>query len=217
MKTSGELENRISDDFARVFCGTAPSRANARRDKLLDAARTLFAERGFHGTGVAQIAKASGVLVGQIYRDFANKEEIVAAIAARDLEAFLVEDELARAVAANDTVAVRAWIRAFVAGKAKKDRRLACEIMAEAMRNPRIAAVHRAIQERVRRDLTRALETLAPGPARAAERAVVVEVILTIGGGIFQFGASDGSDLDAAVTDRLIALVDRELDALVAG
>lgn len=216
MEASDELENRVSDGIARVFCCAAPTRADARRDRLLDAARTLFAERGFHSAGVAQIAKASGVLVGQIYRDFANKEEIVAAIAVRDLEEFLAEDELARAVEVSDTVAVRAWIRKFVAGKAKKDRRLACEIMAESMRNPRIAAIFRAIQDRVRCGLARALETLSPGEARAAERALVVEVILTIGGGIFHAGAADGAALDPAVAERLIALVDRELDALVA-
>jgi AcrR family transcriptional regulator len=215
MKASDELENRVSDGIARVFCCAAPSRADARRDKLLDAARTLFAERGFHQTGVAQIAKASGVLVGQIYRDFANKEEIVAAIAARDLEDSLDEDQLARAAAARDVPAVRAWIRNFVAGKAKKDRRLACEIMAESMRNPRISEIFRAIQERVRCTLTRALEALAPDEARAADRALLIEVIMTIGGGIFHVGALDGASLDPVVADRLIALIDRELDSLV--
>ena len=112
---------------------------------------------------------------------------------------------------------MRAWVAKFVAGKAKKDRRLACEIMAESMRNPRIAAVYRAIQERVRCELIRALETLAPGDDRAAQRALAVEVILTIGGGIFHVGANDGADLDPAVTDRLIRLVENELDALVGG
>ena len=56
------------------------TRAEQRRARIIAAARTLFAENGFHNTGIAQIAKQSGVLVGQIYRDFANKEEIVVAI-----------------------------------------------------------------------------------------------------------------------------------------
>jgi AcrR family transcriptional regulator len=217
MKASDELEHRVSAGITQPFlCCAAPTRADARRDRLLDAARTLFAERGFHATGVAQIAKASGVLVGQIYRDFANKEEIVAAIAARDLEESLKEDELACATAARDVPAVRAWIRNFVAGKAKKDRRLACEIIAESLRNPRISAIFRAIQERVRGTLTHALEALAPDAASAGERALLIEVIMTIGGGIFHVGSLDGVSLDPAVADRLIALVDRELDSLVA-
>ena len=55
----------------------------------MDVARTLFTEQGFHRTGVAQIAAASGIKVGQIYRDFADKEAIVAAIVESDLAAFL--------------------------------------------------------------------------------------------------------------------------------
>ena len=214
--------NRVSDRIARVFCCSAPSRADARRDKLLDAARTLFAERGFHQTGVAQIAKASGVLVGQIYRDFANKEEIVAAIAASDLQESLGEEDLARAAESGDTAAVRDWIRRFVSAKAKKDCRLAAEIMAESMRNPKIAELFRAIQARVRCSLSRALEALAPGPTRASDRLLTAEVIMTIGGGIFHVGAYNAGEdgracLNPAVEARLIALVDREVDALVAG
>jgi AcrR family transcriptional regulator len=218
---AGILDNRVSDGIARVFCCTAPSRADARRDKLLEAARTLFAERGFHATGVAQIAKASGVLVGQIYRDFANKEEIVAAIAASDLQESLGEEELVRAADAGDTAAVRAWIRRFVSAKAKKDCRLGAEIMAESMRNPKVAEIFRAIQQRVRASLTLALEALAPGAARAGERHLTAEIIMTIGGGIFHVGAYySGADgracLDPQLEGRLIALVDREVDALLA-
>ena len=44
------------------------SRAQQRRDKVVDVARRLFASQGFHATGMAQIAKESGVAVGQIYR-----------------------------------------------------------------------------------------------------------------------------------------------------
>ena len=55
-----------------LHCGMekAPSRADLRRSHLLETARQLFAERGFHQTGMAQIAAASGIKVGQIYRDF---------------------------------------------------------------------------------------------------------------------------------------------------
>ena len=216
MDASDDLENRVSDGICRVLCCSTPSRADARRDRLLEAARALFAERGFHSTGVAQIAKASGVLVGQIYRDFANKEEIVAAIASRDLEASLAEAELERAAQAGDVAAVRAWIRRFVTAKVDKDCRLAAEIMAESMRNPRIADTFRAIQRRVRCSLSRALESLAPGLAREHERALTAEVILTIGSGIFHLGAADGVRVGPEVAARLIALVDREVDALIA-
>lgn len=217
MDASEDPENRVSDELEELFCSASASRAEVRRDRLLEAARTLFTERGFHGTGVAQIAKASGVLVGQIYRDFANKEEIVAAIVARDLKTSLAEDVLACAAAAGDMAAVRAWIRRFVTAKVDKDCRLAAEIMAESMRNPRIAETSRAIQHRVRGNLARALGALAPGPEREHERMLTIEVIITIGGGIFHLGTADGVRIGPELAERLTALVDREVDALIAG
>ena len=56
---------------------------------MLDTARKLFIENGFHGTGVAQIAARSGIKVGQIYRDFSSKEDIIAAIVNSDCRSFL--------------------------------------------------------------------------------------------------------------------------------
>ena len=85
-------------------------KANARREKVVQAARVLFAEQGFHATGMAAISQASGVLVGQIYRDFANKEAIVAAIVERDLDEYLREGELHETCACDDPAALRAWV-----------------------------------------------------------------------------------------------------------
>ncbi|WP_164518929.1 TetR/AcrR family transcriptional regulator [Sphingomonas sp. ABOLG] len=82
---------------------------------MIQAAREAFAATGFHGTGMAQIAQTSGIAVGQIYRDFANKEAIVAEIVARDLEDFLSERGLCAAGATGDPAVVRAWIGQFVA------------------------------------------------------------------------------------------------------
>ncbi len=48
-----------------------------RRDHLLDAALTLFAERGFHGTSIPDLAAAAGVAAGSIYRHVASKEQLV--------------------------------------------------------------------------------------------------------------------------------------------
>lgn len=43
----------------------------------MDAALALFADRGFHGTNVPDIAKLANVGTGTIYRYFKNKEELV--------------------------------------------------------------------------------------------------------------------------------------------
>lgn len=48
-----------------------------RREQLLDVALGLFAERGFHGTSIPEIAAEAGVAQSSIYRHFASKEELV--------------------------------------------------------------------------------------------------------------------------------------------
>ncbi len=48
-----------------------------KRRRILDAALRTFAERGFHGTAVPEVAAAAGVGTGTLYRYFANKEALV--------------------------------------------------------------------------------------------------------------------------------------------
>jgi AcrR family transcriptional regulator len=51
-----------------------------KREAILDAALTLFAERGFHGTSVPDIARLAKVGAGTIYRYFEGKEALVNAL-----------------------------------------------------------------------------------------------------------------------------------------
>lgn len=51
-----------------------------KRERILEAALGLFAERGFHGTSVPEIAEAAGVAAGTIYRYFESKEQLVNAL-----------------------------------------------------------------------------------------------------------------------------------------
>ncbi len=48
-----------------------------KRRLILDAALVAFAERGYHGTAVPEVAAAAGVGTGTLYRYFANKEALV--------------------------------------------------------------------------------------------------------------------------------------------
>lgn len=56
------------------------------REKILDTARFLFNERGFHQTSMAELASAAKVSVGQIYRVFKSKEDIIHALVAVSAE-----------------------------------------------------------------------------------------------------------------------------------
>src|SRR3954466_366118 len=57
-----------------------------RRAQILEAAMVCFAKRGFHQTSMHDISAEAGVSVGLIYRYFANKEAVIAAMADRHKE-----------------------------------------------------------------------------------------------------------------------------------
>lgn len=59
---------------------SAAAHADDKREAILAAALSLFAERGFHGTAVPEIAERASVGAGTIYRHFENKEAIVNAL-----------------------------------------------------------------------------------------------------------------------------------------
>jgi AcrR family transcriptional regulator len=159
-------------------------RSAARRRHLLETARTLFVEKGFHQTGMAQIANASGIAVGQIYRDFANKEAIIAAICEADLAGWLEEDKLEAAVAAGDSQAIRDWIEKIATEEpSTEDRRMMCDLLAEVGRNPIIAEINRKVDVRLRTSLEAALVSLAPG-ASAERRSTMMDFIISISWGM---------------------------------
>ncbi|MCK5254567.1 MAG: helix-turn-helix transcriptional regulator [Deltaproteobacteria bacterium] len=47
-----------------------------RREEILKAAESVFAQKGFHNSTVAEIAKESEFAIGTIYQFFKNKEEL---------------------------------------------------------------------------------------------------------------------------------------------
>jgi AcrR family transcriptional regulator len=52
----------------------------ARTQQILEAARQVFAERGFHGTRMSDIAQAIGVSQGTMYHYFRSKDELFLAV-----------------------------------------------------------------------------------------------------------------------------------------
>src|SRR5215475_5525124 len=52
----------------------------ARRNQILDAATTVFAEKGFHRATIRDVAKAAGIADGTIYIYFENKTALLMGI-----------------------------------------------------------------------------------------------------------------------------------------
>ena len=60
-----------------------------RREQLLDIGRTLFAEKGFDGTSVEEIADKAGVSKPVVYEHFGGKEGLYAVVVDREVRRLL--------------------------------------------------------------------------------------------------------------------------------
>jgi AcrR family transcriptional regulator len=74
---------------------TQAERSKATRDALIEAARALFAERGYADVGTEEIVRAAGVTRGALYHHFEGKRELFEAVYER------VEAELAQQIASG--------------------------------------------------------------------------------------------------------------------
>ena len=61
-------------------------RAGGNREQILDAADTLFRERGFASVSVQEIAEAAGLTKGAPYYHFTDKEELLVEVLVRSME-----------------------------------------------------------------------------------------------------------------------------------
>jgi AcrR family transcriptional regulator len=138
-------------------------RAQARRTQILDAAADCFREHGFHGASIARISKAAAMSAGHIYHYFDNKEAIIAAIVARDLEHLLSLTTSLRS--AHDVL--EAMLAAAAAGAENnleaQEAGLQLEIVAEAARNPHVADIVRQADLSCRTSLAETLRLLRRG------------------------------------------------------
>ena len=80
--------------------------ADQRRRQLLDTSRTVFAERGFHGTSMDDVADAAGVTKPVLYQHFRSKRALFAELLS-DIGDHLLDDWRTATLAGNgprDTV-----------------------------------------------------------------------------------------------------------------
>jgi AcrR family transcriptional regulator len=81
------------------------SKANTR-DRLLAAARRVFARSGFHGASVEEIASEAGFSTGALYSNFDGKEDLFLVLMEREIDEHA--REIADAVSARSSVSERA-------------------------------------------------------------------------------------------------------------
>ena len=188
----------------------------ARTRQILDAARVCFSRHGFHGASMARIAAQAQISVGHIYRYFESKEAVVAAIAEEDL------DEAVEVLAAVDGDPHRLASRlldGFLTCHTAAKTGLWLEILAEAARNPKITAIMRQTEARIRTHMRLALTRGCRGcpEADAAAMDVRIDTVFALMEGVnlrrFKQGAELAPAQLRAVQATLAAVLATPLDA----
>ncbi len=65
----------------------------ARRDAIVDTSARVFAQGGYHGTGIAELCEVNGLGKGAFYHYIGSKEELLAAIHDRVMDEVMVGAE----------------------------------------------------------------------------------------------------------------------------
>jgi AcrR family transcriptional regulator len=65
---------------------TRKQRQKRTRVELIEAAGRVFAQRGYHGASVEEVAAEAGYSTGAVYSNFASKEELFLAVYTREVE-----------------------------------------------------------------------------------------------------------------------------------
>ena len=132
------------------------STAEARRETLVESAVRVFAERGFHGTPTADVAKAAGISQAYLFRLFPTKTELYVAAVDRCFERTLgVFKAAAAAAEASEREVLPAMGEAYAELVADRDALLGqLQAHAAAVNDP-------AVREAVRRGFARLYEFVA--------------------------------------------------------
>lgn len=134
---------------------TAPIPAqDLRIAEILGRARNAFAEKGFDGASMQDLARSAGMSVGNFYRYFPSKAAMVEALITADMEE--MQRDFGLILGAPDPMQrLREMIRFRMNDDVNcaQDGRVWAEITAAAMRKPEIAAITARMESQITTNL----------------------------------------------------------------
>lgn len=183
--------------------------ADQRSADILSRVRVAFAEKGFDGASMQDLARAAGMSVGNFYRYFPSKAAIVEALIAFDL-ADMEHDFLQVLQSPTPLLALRELMQRRLTEKQTcADGQLWAEITAASLRKPEICQAACAMETQVAAYLTRIFaaetgltetEISARFPAHAAFAITMFK------------SAAMLPPQSAPIRDQLTALIQRAID-----
>jgi AcrR family transcriptional regulator len=146
-----------------------PRNAAATREAILQSALTAFAQRGYDGVGVREIAQTAGVTAVLVNRYFGSKEGLFAAA----VEAMFADSSLFEGDAS--TVAQR--LAALVVKESDKDRQPNAPLLLLLRSAPNASAAE-ILRDHIARHCERPLKSLMRGPKRGERAAIILALIV---------------------------------------
>lgn len=179
--------------------------ARSREDEILDRIRSIFAEKGFDGASMQELARAAGMSVGNFYRYFPSKAAMVEALISRDLAE--VNEKFACIAAAPDPLqALRCGLHERVAegcAALEEERAMWAEITAAAHRRPEIGGAVNRLEQEISGYLCRAFGLAAGLSPEVAERRFGAHartaITLVRASALMSAGAARGPDTELTV------------------
>ncbi len=148
------------------------------RQKVLDAARALFAERGYDAATIRDIAKVAGMSTGAVFANFQDKAELFETVFAEEMAGLLVDMQ---------TAAAEGGVR-------------------ERLASLFVAGYHRSLEHLPLMQAMIARSWFQPETADRRSRAFVKPIVETVAD-VLQAGVREGElrqDLDTAVLARML-------------
>jgi TetR/AcrR family transcriptional repressor of nem operon len=192
-------------------------KAAEHRDRIIDAAGTLFRAKGFGGIGVADIMKAADLTHGGFYGHFASKDDLVAQASRRTMARAVAN--WTRLVEAAPDSPYAALLAHYLSPKHRDDPGKGCAFAAlgnDAARSGKV--VRKAFAE----GLAPLIDILAqsipgkstpgksiPDKSKAARRRKAVAAMATLVGALSLARAVEGTPL----SDEMLEAAHRELSA----
>jgi AcrR family transcriptional regulator len=148
--------------------------------EILDSIKSVFAEKGFDGASMQDLARAAGMSAGNFYRYFPSKNAIIETMVSRDLAE--VEERFAEIRRAPDPrEALLTSIAGRIRHKQAHEGPLWAEIQAAARRRPEIAGIMCRMEAGVTGKLIDAFSLISGiAPNEAARRFVPHAVLIVL-------------------------------------
>jgi AcrR family transcriptional regulator len=187
------------------------SPAEERSHEILFSIREAFAEKGFDGASMQDLARAAGMSVGNFYRYFPSKAAIVQSMCSLDLAE--IEAEFGEILGSNDPMAgLRTKILSKMRDDCGGDGRLWAEITAASIRNPDIQAASLHMETAIVNHLNAIFALVTGRPLSEAEQRydghsqLLVMLVKAVAVRSSEFGAAN-----AALAGKIVQIIDQVL------